>query len=178
MLMQAMVQLLSNKTIEKISVNDITRKCGMSRQTFYNYYTDKFELIQQVYREDFDRCVHCAKGTSASYLVMWYNLFLENRKFYINAFSITGYGSMSQFLVDHHHRRASRIVKKAGIELDEKQKLRLKMYNYASVLMIQELIIHGTMIPTEELEGIFFDTAPDFLQNAWGFYSEEDLDIK
>jgi probable dihydroxyacetone kinase regulator len=176
MLEQAMVELLSTKPIEKISVNDIVKKCGMSRQTFYNYCTNKYELIQQVYCDDFDRCVKHAKNSSGmSYIVMWYNLFLSNRKFYLNAFSIAGYGSLTQFLVEHHHRRATQIVKKAGIELNEKQKVRLKLYNYGSVMMIRELLMTGTRILTKDLEELFFDTAPEFLQKTWGFYTERDL---
>jgi AcrR family transcriptional regulator len=176
MLMQSLVELLNTKPIEKISVNDIVKKCGMSRQTFYNYCNDKYELIQQIYRDDFDQSVERAKKSSGiSYIVMWYNLFVNKRKFYINAFSIVGYGSMTQFLVEHHHRRAIQIVKKAGIDLNEKQKIRLKLYNYGSVMMIRELLMAGTRINTKDLEELFFDTAPDFLQKTWGFYTEHDL---
>ena len=45
----AMLELCNEKPLAKISVGDIQKKSGVSRQTFYNHFRDKNDLIQQIY---------------------------------------------------------------------------------------------------------------------------------
>ena len=41
----AFKELLLEKSIDKITINDITEKCGINRQTFYYHFHDIYELI-------------------------------------------------------------------------------------------------------------------------------------
>ena len=45
----AMLELCNEKPLAKISVGDIQKKSGVSRQTFYNQNKKKNDLIQQIY---------------------------------------------------------------------------------------------------------------------------------
>ena len=40
----AFKELLLEKSIDKITINDITEKCGINRQTFYYHFHDIYEL--------------------------------------------------------------------------------------------------------------------------------------
>ncbi|MDI3537916.1 MAG: hypothetical protein PWP30_2398 [Eubacteriaceae bacterium] len=45
-------ELLKIKSFEKITIADITSKCGLNRQTFYYHFQDKYDLINWiVYQE-------------------------------------------------------------------------------------------------------------------------------
>jgi AcrR family transcriptional regulator len=44
---EALMQLMDKKPYEKITVQDITEKAGIARQTFYYNYTDKDDVICQ-----------------------------------------------------------------------------------------------------------------------------------
>ena len=44
--------LTKNKTFDKISVKDISEKCGINRQTFYYHFVDKFNLLEWIYIND------------------------------------------------------------------------------------------------------------------------------
>ncbi|WKY42846.1 TetR/AcrR family transcriptional regulator C-terminal domain-containing protein [Eubacteriaceae bacterium ES2] len=45
-------ELLKIKSFEKITITDITSKCGLNRQTFYYHFQDKYDLINWiVYQE-------------------------------------------------------------------------------------------------------------------------------
>lgn len=176
-IIDAFIELLSQYSMDKVTVNDIVKKSGVSRQTFYNYFSDKFELLQCIYKEEFDRDVEYAKGTSFTYVDVWYNLFMRRRKFYQHAFEIQGYSSLTTFLVNLHHKRATEIIRQAGVVIDERQRIRLKIFNYGLVCMMHELLKKGTELTGDELDEIFKDAAPDFLQQAWGFYTHADLNI-
>ncbi len=48
---QAFESVLKVKPFEKIIVSDITSKCGISRQTFYNHFLDKYDLVNWIYQQ-------------------------------------------------------------------------------------------------------------------------------
>lgn len=47
-LIDAFWELYSNKRIEKITIKEITTKAGYNRSTFYEYFTDVYDLLDQV----------------------------------------------------------------------------------------------------------------------------------
>ena len=50
----AFKELLLEKSIDKITINDITEKCGINRQTFYYHFHDIYELIEWICETDAD----------------------------------------------------------------------------------------------------------------------------
>ncbi|GFZ33815.1 hypothetical protein CSC2_43410 [Clostridium zeae] len=46
--MDAFWQLYSEKRIEKITIKDITIKAGYNRSTFYKYFTDVYDVLEQI----------------------------------------------------------------------------------------------------------------------------------
>lgn len=42
-------ELTKKKNFDKITVSDITKICGLNRQTFYYHFQDKFELVNWIY---------------------------------------------------------------------------------------------------------------------------------
>ena len=48
-LSESFLELINDKRISKITINDITNNCGMTPPTFYNYFKDKYDLIVWIY---------------------------------------------------------------------------------------------------------------------------------
>lgn len=48
----ALIDLCDRKLFSKISVQDITKEVGLNRQTFYYHFTDKYDLLRWVYKQD------------------------------------------------------------------------------------------------------------------------------
>ena len=46
---QAVIDLVSVKALEKITVEEIVLKSGFSRRTFYNKFRDKYDVIEWIY---------------------------------------------------------------------------------------------------------------------------------
>lgn len=49
LIVDALIELCNEKPLAKISISDIQKKSGVSRQTFYNHFRDKNDLIQYIY---------------------------------------------------------------------------------------------------------------------------------
>ncbi|WP_277408818.1 TetR/AcrR family transcriptional regulator [Lacrimispora xylanisolvens] len=47
-LADAFWQIYCEKRIEKITVKEITTKAGYNRSTFYEYYTDVYDVLEQI----------------------------------------------------------------------------------------------------------------------------------
>ncbi|RPA58660.1 TetR/AcrR family transcriptional regulator [Aerococcus agrisoli] len=50
-IMTALMDLLKKKNFESIRVADITAEAMINRATFYNYFTDKYQLLEAVTKE-------------------------------------------------------------------------------------------------------------------------------
>ncbi|MBQ3272770.1 MAG: TetR/AcrR family transcriptional regulator [Solobacterium sp.] len=44
MILDTFYQMVMESSFDEVSIQDLCRRCGISRRTFYNYYTDKYNL--------------------------------------------------------------------------------------------------------------------------------------
>src|SRR5215471_13417042 len=51
----ALRKIMQTKHFDEISVQDITDEATVNRATFYEHYTDKFDLLDNMVRGDFHR---------------------------------------------------------------------------------------------------------------------------
>jgi len=102
-LIESLIQLSRSKPIEKISVSSIVRNCGAGRQTFYNYFHDKYDLINTFYFNNANRI--CAEymdtepwnitiGRVVSFMI-------ENRALFKNALLEEGRTTFFTAFYDH-----------------------------------------------------------------------------
>lgn len=55
---QALMELLKEKPISKITVTDICKLADINRSTFYSYYEDVYALMTQMQNELFEKYCH------------------------------------------------------------------------------------------------------------------------
>lgn len=48
----ALKEIVKTKPLEKIFVKDITNYCGVSKNTFYYHFQDKYELLHRIFVQD------------------------------------------------------------------------------------------------------------------------------
>ena len=64
-LAEAMKTCMRTMPVEKITVKEIVQECGTTRQTFYRYFLDKYDLINwyfdKILLESFE---HMGEGTT------------------------------------------------------------------------------------------------------------------
>ena len=74
---QAFVELLKEKSFEKITVTDIVKEADINRSTFYAHYPDVFGLIEEIQLEVIDYTQQVLSGINFKH-------FLENPKPLLN----------------------------------------------------------------------------------------------
>src|SRR5215469_8328086 len=60
-LQEAMIELITEKGFEAITVGDITERAMINRATFYRHYQDKYDLVAKIFEETANRLVEHMK---------------------------------------------------------------------------------------------------------------------
>ena len=74
---EALKELMEHKTLDHITVKDITDRCEMNRQTFYYHFHDIYDLLDWIYRERFAKLA----APSEPALEHWKEWYLDLLKF-------------------------------------------------------------------------------------------------
>lgn len=100
-LSQGIKSLMSEMKFEDITVADICKASAVSRRSFYRYFQDKYALLNYVHYDDYCRFFDEKKTSHAWELFPSACAHLyENRKFYLNAFDVTGPGAFREFCIE------------------------------------------------------------------------------
>src|SRR5579871_2390209 len=60
-LQEAMIELITEKGFDAITVGDITERAMINRTTFYRHYQDKYDLVAKIFEETADYLVEQMK---------------------------------------------------------------------------------------------------------------------
>ena len=84
-------ELTKTKAFDKISVKDISEKCGINRQTFYYHFIDKFDLLEWIYQTDlFDKyLIDVDFDTWYDKMILVLGAMKEEKAFYVNTVTHT-----------------------------------------------------------------------------------------
>ncbi len=99
--------LLVHRDIDSIKVTDICTKAGISRDTFYKCFADKYDVCGWKLGEDMSRTIYrilsVDSGDTDTYN-NWYDFYLlltNSRRLYINAWSTTCYNSLDHYAYEY-----------------------------------------------------------------------------
>lgn len=118
--------LLEVKTLNKISVTDIAKTCGVSRQTFYNYFNDIYELIEWYYIQQTNELLdgysdidNWQKGYIR--IMEWA---LKHKKMVLNTYRSIQHEYVEVFIYDVLYQYIIRVVEKEsyGLNVNDDQK--------------------------------------------------------
>lgn len=105
-LAQSLKNLLMKKPLTKITVNDITEDCGISRMTFYYHFKDIYDLIEWVCVEDARNALK-EKNTYDTWqegLLQIFEVVRENKPFVMNVYRCVHQEQLEKYikpLLDH-----------------------------------------------------------------------------
>lgn len=58
LIMDTFVELLNERSFEKITVTDIVNRCDINRNTFYYYYQDIYDVLEELLSNETERIIH------------------------------------------------------------------------------------------------------------------------
>lgn len=117
---KAFKTLLKDKEFDKVSVVDIMELAEIRRQTFYNHFLDKYELMDWIFEHELEEQVtDNLTYISGFNLLEELLLYLDNNKtFYRQAFDIKGQNDFSSFFLNYCLVLMDKIMTEQGQVLD------------------------------------------------------------
>lgn len=103
LIMDGAKELMQNKTIEDVSVKDICKTCKVSRQTFYKYFTDKYDVVSRIYSKTITKVLDTADYSKPIYISIgrMMEVMIKDRRFYENALKYRGQNSLEDQMYEH-----------------------------------------------------------------------------
>lgn len=81
-------KMMLQKPFDKITINDLTKDCGISRMTFYNHFKDIYDLVEWCCEEDGKQALQDYKtyDTWQEGLLQIFQAVLVNKPFILNVY--------------------------------------------------------------------------------------------
>ena len=145
--------MVMENDFQKLTVSEICMAANVSRKTFYKYFKDKNDIIEQILIKDIIvpmeklRGLYINMDLPASMILEWqYQQFYKERKFYrrINAF--TGQNSFYEFVLKH----SSELISKKLMPLklsDVEHEYMTYFYASSHTMLLVKWIKDGMIIP-------------------------------
>lgn len=174
-IMDAFLQLLDEMPMERITVQDIVQRCGVSRNTFYYHYGDVYALLEATFRRDIQR-LRDARPPGEPALEGLQRLaerVKARQRVFAHIYSSVNHDFLQRFLFQATEEVFMEYIQKTaqGLEIPDKD-LRFVCYAYQSMLVGIFLNwvrdgMKGDMYETmEQLHRIFLNNTRHMLQSA------------
>ncbi|WP_077612507.1 TetR/AcrR family transcriptional regulator C-terminal domain-containing protein [Clostridium sp. Marseille-P2415] len=160
-LITGMFNLMKEQSFDNITIQMILNECNVSRSTFYRYYRDKYDIMNDCYQYEADGLLKMVDSIGwEAVLTKIFSFEKENLSFFYQASKIDGKNSFWDFLYDYSYKFYSR-----NLDLsDEYNKIALTQTIAGEIQVVKDWIETGCQIEPAVLAGYLIKLTPD------GFY--------
>ena len=163
---EVLLELSKHMGVDKITVRRIVEESGLSQQTFYNHFADKYDLILWIHRSEGDRLIEKLGKDGYGYReLVRDNLtyYIAHKDFMRNVMENT-YGNESYALQSAENAYRvwkDYICKRHGIpRLPQEVDFDLRLFCHANVRMTAEWAFTMPEIPAETFADYIFNAIP------------------
>ena len=131
-------EMAEKKSLSKITINDLTQACGVSRQTFYNNFKDIYDLVEWIYLKEVVTPIERGKiyDKWQDALTSIFQYISENHVFVLNTYRSFGKGFLEKVLRQEIELFLSnQVFKKIEVTKEEAKQVEFSysFYTYALV---------------------------------------------
>jgi len=169
-LAEALETICKSRPLENITVSQIAQKAGVTRQVFYHYFDDKFELaswihymhIYQSLKKAMEEDMQCVWRLTITY---WLKQVKKNKAFYVNVFQSTSQKEFQRIIRDFFFRAYKwQIEQSEGRKCKEEEVFVLRAYLYGAMECIYEWIGSGMSMQVERLTELLELSIPQLIK--------------
>lgn len=141
-------KMMLQKPFDKITINDLTKDCGISRMTFYNHFKDIYDLVEWSCEEDGKEALQNNKtyDTWQEGLLQIFEAVLANKPFIVNVYHSVSREQIETYLFGLTRDLIEGVVeeKSVGKDILPEDKLFIAgLYKYSFVGIMLDWIKQG-----------------------------------
>lgn len=166
LLAESFREVAGHKSIDKITVRDITENCGYSPATFYRQFRDKYDLIAWDYTRELEAILSGMDGSKAAWrhALERAAAFFEKRKTYLANLLLhtAGMESFLTYMQEANYQALKALADAASVEVsaDALTEQYLRVYVLGSAQFTCEWILGKCEATAEELATVYEQTLP------------------
>ena len=169
-LAEALEFICSRKSLENITVSQIAAEAGVTRQVFYHYFDDKYELSSWIHYVHLYQSVKLALEENPEQMwrvstVHWLQRLEKNQEFYSNAFQSSSqkeflriirdfFFASYQWQLEYHVQRA----------LNAEEIFALRSFCIGSMELVCEWIDKGVQSTPERMQELLEASMPELIR--------------
>ena len=164
---QAIKDLIKVVPLDKIAVTDIVTRSGMTRQTFYRYFKDKYDLVNWY----FEKLVlqsfrQMGNGCSLQEALQLKFAFINSEhSFFKEAFKSNHYNNLVNYDFNCIYEFYKGIIEKnLNHSVDDDLDFLLKMYCKGSIDMTVDWVLNDMPISIEKIVSLLIEALPKRLE--------------
>ncbi len=166
------VKLCGSHAVREVTVTQIIDACGISRQTFYNHFKDKYDIIEYV----FDRiasqataAVYRGEGYLENAIKEMLYVFQNNREYYSTVARMQGQNSFREFFSEYTNTFYSsvleRLLGKDALTFDIRYMIRYNAYGISH--MVVDYMLSGMKEDPEVIAPLMVRCLPEELKDLF-----------
>lgn len=174
-ILMACNSLLREMPFEKITVNLIIKRSGVSKSTFYRHFLDKYDVMNYNYKRNLDRWIvsrKCQNWRDLYYCIFSHSM--KDKKREHNAYAVVGTNSYSKFLHDYSYQTIeSMTVACRGTPLSREEELNLSLFCYGGIAVNVDWLNGKLDYTVDEMTDLIFMAMPESMRYLWKLPEEE-----
>jgi len=171
---ESILELIKKKSLQEITVTNIVEHSGLSRQSFYVHYRDKYDLVNQIYDDDINRAINDLQSFKI-YIDIFIEVILEGMydklPFYVKALEYTGQNALMHHMKDVAYQTHAEIVLPHMNNKMPQQKIPYCLNYHANCAIITTIdwVINNTYVPPREVASMIVESIPRLMKPCYSF---------
>ncbi|MCD7892584.1 MAG: TetR/AcrR family transcriptional regulator [Erysipelotrichaceae bacterium] len=163
---QSIKDLMKHQSLDKITVTDIVKHSGMTRQTFYRYFQDKYDLVNWYFEKLADKSFRQIGNSSTlrEGLIKKFTFILNDKVFFEQAFQSKDYNNVENYDYQCIYDFYKNIIEKKIGKMPYDIAFLLEMYCHGSITMTVNWAVSGMKESPEMLSDLLIDALPPKLE--------------
>ena len=160
------IQLAIKKQSVNISVIELCQYTHISRRSFYNYFLDRHEVIEEIFisrvEETIKECLQNKMETTA-FLIQVYHSYLKDKSFFVIAMKEDGQNSLFDTIISRMQVVFETLFKEI---IGDRKELEYQSYKYASssAMLLKKWMNDGMVESPEFITKIYLASLNDYEQ--------------
>lgn len=156
LLADSLITMLEKRNLEKITVKDLVKECGLTRQTFYNHFYDIYELVEWIYLHETEKTLEGNKDYD-TWQQGFYQLLIsikQNKVLVRNTYRSANRDSLEKYMYTVIYDQILAVVEKQAIDMKVDQRHKnfiAHFYSLAFLALIFEWIRDGMKEKPEDI---------------------------
>ncbi len=162
--------LIAEKPFAKITVDDICKGAEIGRSTFYRYFKDRYDVMNDNYKQLLDGYVY--GGDIKNYRDLYFKLYTSGSSFLKDvsgSFKSSGVNSFEHFIYEYSYGTVEDITKmnRGGKGLSESEHMQLDVYCYGISFMYKKWIEGKYSLSADKAADLLYEMMPESLKHYW-----------